>query len=175
MKHRIVNVGMWYNKNGKGRGDCGARRCGRSFVTALIGGLITLNHIRHMINKAIMTLGVAFAALGVLGFAPGVTTDGMLLGFFAVDATHNIIHILTGALAIFFARQSEENARMFAKAAGVVYAAIAVVGLFWSGDMLLGLVSVNLADDFLHVIAALVFLWLGFGAREEGVSSPPAV
>lgn len=122
-----------------------------------------------------MTLGVIFVAIGVLGFVPGVTTDGMLLGFFAVDATHNIIHILTGALAIVVARQSEENARMFAKAAGVVYAAIAVVGLFWSGDMLLGLVSVNLADDLLHVIAALAFLWIGFGAGKESMSDPSAV
>ena len=43
--------------------------------------------------------GVVFVLVGILGFVPGITSGGHLLGIFEVDTTHNIIHLISGILA----------------------------------------------------------------------------
>jgi Domain of unknown function (DUF4383) len=45
---------------------------------------------------------------------------------------------------------------------GVIYALVALIGLFTTGDMLLGFIRVNHADDWLHVVLAVVILAAGF-------------
>ena len=113
--------------------------------------------------------GAVLTLVGVLGFVPGITTDGMLLGIFEVDGLHNIIHLLTG-LAALAAAWGMYSTRMFFQAFGVVYAIVAVVGLL-QGDTVLGLITTNMADHVLHLLLAAVFLWVGFGMKEEGSMS----
>ncbi|QIN78411.1 DUF4383 domain-containing protein [Rubrobacter marinus] len=48
-----------------------------------------------------LVVGIAFVLLGLLGFVPGITTDeGLLFGFMGVDALHNAIHLVVGALGV---------------------------------------------------------------------------
>lgn len=121
-----------------------------------------------MAKKVVMTLGVVFVLVGLLGFV-----NDPVLGLFEVDLWHNLVHLLSGVLALVFAMKGEEGAKMFAKVFGVVYTLVAVLGLLLPGDMLLGLIEVNLADDLLHVLLALVFLYVGF-AKGKGAPSMPA-
>lgn len=118
-----------------------------------------------MIQKLAWVFAVVFILIGILGFVPGITTDGHLLGIFEVSLLHNIIHLATGIIAALVA-SSEENARLYFKVFGVVYALVAVIG-FVQGTSVLGLIGVNLADNILHVAIALVALWAGFGMRSE--------
>lgn len=128
--------------------------------------------------------GVIFLLLGVLGFIPGVTNDdGMLLGIFQVDAVHNIVFLITGILALWMGMAGEASAKSFFKIFGVIYALLAIMGFFQGdSDMLLGMFDNNMADTWLHVIAAVVFLWAGFAgggssmdsmASSGGSSMPP--
>jgi hypothetical protein len=111
--------------------------------------------------------GVGFIVIGVLGFVPSaVTPDGMLLGIFSVDTMHNIVHLLTGILAIAAIWGSGAYSRMYFQVFGVVYALVTVVGFF--DNTMLGLMMVNTADNLLHLVVALVALWLGFGIKEAG-------
>ncbi len=114
-----------------------------------------------MAQKVLTVFGVVLLLVGILGFIPGVVTDGKLLGIFTIDSTHNIIHILTGILALVFARMGAGQASVIAKVLGIVYAIVAIVGLV-QGDTVLELIGVNLADNILHVVLAVVFLYAGF-------------
>lgn len=118
-----------------------------------------------MLKKAALVLGVVLLAVGVLGFVPGITSNGKLLGIFEVNAVHNIIHVLSGIAAI-LGSKSEAYASLYFKVFGVVYALVTVVG-FISGTTVLGLFDVNLADNLLHVLIAGSALYLGFGVKPD--------
>jgi len=113
--------------------------------------------------------GVIFLLLGVLGFIPGVTTDDGLFGIFHVDMIHNIIHLLTGVLALWMGMSGESGAKGYFKLFGVIYAIVAILG-FFQGDSekVIGLFVNNAADTWLHVVVALVFLWAGFSGGSSG-------
>lgn len=121
--------------------------------------------------------GWVLLVIGVLGFVPGITSGGNLLGIFAVDGLHNIVHIVTGALAIWMARQGEDSAKMYFKIFGVIYAVITILG-FISGNYILGYISANMADNILHLVIAALALYLGFGGGKMmsglGSSSTPS-
>lgn len=121
-----------------------------------------------MVQKLAWVFGIVFLAVGVLGYVPGITSGGMLLGIFMVDGLHNIIHILSGIVAILAAWGSGSYARLYFKVFGVVYGLVTIVG-FLQGDTVLGLFMVNTADNLLHLVIAAVALWIGFGMKEEGM------
>lgn len=122
-----------------------------------------------MVKKSVLVLGVVLAVVGVLGFVPAAIMNGNLLGIFAVDTIHNIVHLLSGVLAILFAMRGESQAKLFAKVFGVVYALVAVLGFVAEG-LLMQIMAVNMADHVLHVILALAFLYVGFVAKGTGSS-----
>ena len=109
--------------------------------------------------------GVVLTLVGVLGFVPGITTDGMLLGIFMVDGLHSIIHIVSG-LAALAAAWGMYGPRLYFQVFGVVYGLVAVLG-FVGGDNVLGLIMVNMADNLLHVVIAAVALYAGFMMKES--------
>jgi len=119
-------------------------------------------------QKIAMVFGVVMLVVGLLGFVPGITTaDGHLLGIFEVDTLHNIVHILTGILALVFMKK---NAKMFFKVFGVVYLLVTIVGFVMGGNIL-GLFMVNMADNVLHLIIAALALFIGF-KKESGMAMP---
>ena len=116
-------------------------------------------------QKLARVFGYVFVAVGVLGFVPGVTTaDGQLLGIFQVDTMHNIVHLLTGVLALAAAMGTGAYVNLYFKVFGVVYALVTVLG-FLSGSVL-GMVT-NGADNVLHLVIAAIALYVGFGKKES--------
>lgn len=120
-----------------------------------------------MVKKLTMILGWVFVIVGVLGFVPGITNNEMLLGIFRVNALHNIIHLLSGAAAIYAASVGYKSARMYAQIFGIVYALVAILGFVYGDNSILGIVSSNMADTWLHVVLAVVILYLGFGTPAD--------
>ena len=121
-----------------------------------------------MIQKLAWVFAAVFIVVGVLGYVPGVTSNGMLLGIFTVDSTHNVIHLLSGILAALAAMGSGAYARLYFKVFGVVYALVTILGLTMGGSVL-GLIMVNMADNILHLVIAAVALWAGFGMKETSM------
>jgi hypothetical protein len=80
---------------------------------------------------------------------------------FAVNTNHNIVHILSGVVLL-AGVYSALGASLALKIVGLVYGAVAVLGLYVGPGMLLGLVHVNAADNYLHVVLAAVILAAGF-------------
>ena len=124
-----------------------------------------------MLKTIGLAFGVIFVLAGLAGYVPALTPDGKLLGVFAVNGAHNIVHILTGVIAIAIALASPGNMAMFFKIFGVVYALVAVLGFFAGEAPLLGIIAHNNADMWLHVAIAAVSLWLGFGMRNAVVAT----
>jgi hypothetical protein len=106
--------------------------------------------------------GILLLAAGAGGFVPQLTPDGLLLGIFAVDTMHNVVHVITGILAIAMGVAGVAQARMFFRLIGVVYAVIAVLGFVGGRDGHVMGMAMNMADHLLHVGIAILGLALGF-------------
>lgn len=102
-------------------------------------------------------LGIAFVVMGVLGFV-----SNPVLGLFDVDTVLGGIHMLSGILAIVAAISGESYARLYLIVFGFVYGVIAIIGFITPGTIL-GLFSVNEADNYLHTALAIIMLSAGFG------------
>jgi uncharacterized membrane protein HdeD (DUF308 family) len=114
--------------------------------------------------------GIALVGAGLLGFVPDnpiASSDPDAL--FRVNAIHNVVHLLTGALALAIAFGTRGEALANATIAfGVLYAAVAV--LLIVDPTLFGLFEdapANTADHVLHAALAVVSIALGFMARER--------
>lgn len=120
------------------------------------------------LQKLAKLFGIVFILIGVLGFIPGITSNGHLLGIFEVNTLHNVIHLLSGIVALGASMSSLKASRMYFQVFGAVYALVAIVG-FVQGSTVLGLIGVNLADNLLHVVIAAAALYLGFGMKQPSV------
>lgn len=129
-----------------------------------------------MLRNAAKLFGIVFVILGLGGFLPFLAPENsegvpVLLGILAVGVLHNIIHLASGVVAL-ISSKSEAYAKTYFQVFGVVYALVTVIG-FVQGDSILGLMTVNLADNLLHVAIAVSSLALGFGSY--GKTQPKAV
>ena len=114
-----------------------------------------------MVKNTLWVLGIVFILLGIWGFF----TD-MILGIFLVDTMHNLVHLIVGILALVFAGNVARGT-MYARILGVIYALITIIGFF--SDSILGLFMVNMADTWLHLVFALILLYVGFaGGKKMG-------
>jgi len=100
-------------------------------------------------------LGVFYVAIGILGFVPGVTANGLLI--FAVNALHNIVHVVLGAALIWASRSAMLG--MVNKTLAVVFAVL-VVGSFIAP--IVEQVPLNPPDTLLHLASFLVTAYVGF-------------
>ena len=108
-----------------------------------------------------------FLAIGILGFIPGVTEQGRLLGIFDVSPLHNVIHILSGLAALGLTMtMGDKGSKLYFQVFGIVYGLVTVVG-FIQGTTVLGLIGVNMADNLLHLFITAVALYAGFGMKPQ--------
>ncbi len=112
--------------------------------------------------------GVVFIIVGLLGFIPAVTPNGMLLGIFHVNTAHNLVHLLSGIVAIFCSKQSIAASRMYFLVFGTIYGLVALLGFTLKDPLLFGLIANNRADAWLHLAIAITSLGLGV----QGLSRP---
>jgi uncharacterized protein DUF4383 len=116
-------------------------------------------------------VGGTLVVVGIIGFFysasfgdPG-TVDSVF-GIFAVNAWHNIVHILTGALGLLVAGYA---ARQYALGLGVVYIAITLWGfIIGDNESILGFIPVNTEDNFLHLALGVLGVGAGLASPIEG-------
>ena len=129
-------------------------------------------------------LGVVFVLVGILGFlAPGLM--GMHL-----STTHNLVHIISGAIALYFGFAGTlSGARLFCIVFGVVYGLLGVAGFLFGGAgshtaagvppghhgggdssllaVLAGSLELASMDHIVHILLGLVFLIGGFLTKAD--------
>jgi hypothetical protein len=138
------------------------------------------------VQKAAVVVAVAFLAVGVLGFIPGVTTDydtmkfaghnsdALLLGLFQVSILHNIVHLLFGLAGLALARTAV-GARNYLIGGGIVYLVLWIYGLVIDQTSSANFVPLNTADNWLHLGlgAAMILLGAVLGGRLTRTSAGP--
>lgn len=119
-----------------------------------------------------LVFGIVFLLIGILGFVPGLTPNMELLGLFMVNGLHSVVHLLFGVLGI--AAAFTGTGRLYNRISGIVYLLIGILGFIPAlvpNNMLLGLVMINTADNFLHLVLGIVLAGVGFAV----VNRQPAV
>lgn len=113
----------------------------------------------------LLLTGVVLVVVGIVGFLPNplVGPDGLV----ATDNLHNIVHVLTGVLALGLVYGMAADIGMAAILFGALYAAVFVVTVI--SPTLFGLfsVAVNPIDHLIHIGVAVVSLALGYMARSR--------
>ncbi|MDQ3805698.1 MAG: DUF4383 domain-containing protein [Acidobacteriota bacterium] len=129
-------------------------------------------------------LGIVFILVGILGFlAPGLM--GMHLSL-----AHNLVHIISGALALYFGfAGSLSGARLFCIVFGVVYLLLGIAGFLAGGSgahgvagvpaghhgggdssllkVLPGSLELASMDHLVHILLGIIFLVGGFLTRAD--------
>jgi multisubunit Na+/H+ antiporter MnhG subunit len=111
-----------------------------------------------MVKAYAGVVGVLFLLLGVIGFFMEE-----LFGMIHFDLTHNIIHLVFGALGI-AAMRTDDNAVRFAKSIGVLYVALGLLGMV--SPNMFGLMHMENAENVIHLIIGVIGLYLGFTAAQ---------
>jgi hypothetical protein len=111
-------------------------------------------------------LGIVFLILGVLGFV-----NDPIFNTFEADTVHNIIHIATGLFALVMANGGYVGAITYGRIMTVIYGLVTVLGFLQPGGegMVMGLMEINMADNWLHVFFMALFIYLGFFPTEKEV------
>jgi hypothetical protein len=78
-----------------------------------------------MVRAVASVFGVSFLAVGLLGFVLN-PTGGELLGIFAVNVLHNLVHLLFGIFGI--AAVLVGRSRIYLQGVGVIYLLLTVLG-----------------------------------------------
>lgn len=108
--------------------------------------------------------GLVFLLLGVIGFI-----SPHLFGLFHLHGLHNAIHLVFGILGL-LAAGNAGYARRYAQALGIVFLAMAVIGVFTRS--ILGIMPAGLSDHVLHFIAGAVGTYFGFVLTSDEEARP---
>jgi hypothetical protein len=121
-----------------------------------------------MIKTAALLFGIVFLIIGILGFVPAATpSNGMLFGIFHVNSAQNIVYLASGIVSLLCGVAGAGPSQTFFKIFGIIYALVAILGFYYGDNARLGIISPNAADTWLHVVLAVVMLFLGFSASDS--------
>ncbi len=118
-----------------------------------------------MAKKLAMILGVIFILIGLAGFVPNPLVGGPG-ALFETNNMHNLVHLITGLIGVWVAAKSMSGTMMLLKIFGIVYLLVAILGFSMGGNVL-GMIM-SQADNWLHLVVALLFLWAGFWGNKSG-------
>jgi len=114
-----------------------------------------------MVQGFLRAFGVVFLLLGVAGFF--LPTTGSIHDLLHLSTPHNLIHLLSGIIFLAVSGNFQWS-KVVAIVFGIVYAIVAVLGLF-SKDIL-GLVAVTSTIEVVHFLFAVLALFIGLKATQ---------
>lgn len=112
-----------------------------------------------MLKNLSLLLGLILAIVGAWGF---FTND--VLGF-SVNTLHNLVHLVSGLWLLWAALKDEGQLPVAAKTLGVVYLVVAVLGLI-NLTFVTDLLTLNSADNWLHLVLGVIFVYFGFMSKK---------
>ena len=128
---------------------------------------------RAPVQTLAMVFGIAFLAVGILGFIPGITTQyselmflgpashAMFLGLFQVSMLLNIVQLVIGGTGWAMSR-SEMGARRFLLGAGALYIILSIYGLSVGVDSAANFLSLNMTDNWTMMVAGVLMIAAGW-------------
>jgi Domain of unknown function (DUF4383) len=128
-----------------------------------------------------LVFGVVLVLVAIVGFFTNSSFEtgddaprDALIGLFDVNGWHNVVHLLSGVVALAVAG-SPPSARLFAFGFGGVYVLITILGLA-AGDnsTLFGLIPINTEDNFLHLGIAAAGILAGAASPGDAPTALPS-
>ena len=98
------------------------------------------------------------------GGDPGAL-DGENFIIFEVNGWHNVVHVASGLFLLALMRR-HDTARLAALSFGAIYGVVTIIGLI-DGHDVLGLFSVNPADNILHVVLTVAAFAAGLAPLRD--------
>lgn len=114
-----------------------------------------------MTQKFTLGLGIVFIVVGLLGWLGGSHDHHFII--FGVNASHNLVHMLSGIAAVAAGLHSFKAARLFCLVFGVVYGLVTIGG-FLAIPAVVQMLNLNMADNFLHLAITVSCLGVGLKA-----------
>lgn len=113
-----------------------------------------------MAKHTALIFGTVFVLVALVGYIPNPVVGADAI--FATDSNHNLAHLLIGVVLVIVSTRGERASIAALNAVGLVYGLLALLGFLSVGTtghtMLLGLVHLNGADNWLHLALAVVLL-----------------
>ncbi len=140
------------------------------FRQALIVHRPSRGNIMSAARIVTLVFGAAYVLVGILGFlgdpivaegshANMPSASGDLLGIFPINAIHNVVHLVIGAVLL-YGSTAHDRAVTAARGVGIVYLLVGVLG-FVAPDTF-GLMPIGGADIGLHLVSAAILLGVTF-------------
>lgn len=104
-------------------------------------------------------LGILFVLVGAAGFFVNP------LLFLRLNTTQSIVYVITGLTGL-AASSNYSYARLFLIVAGLLYAAISVIGFVNGGDVI-GFFDANSSENFVHLIVAIAGVGIGLSSKAK--------
>ncbi len=115
-----------------------------------------------MAKKFSLFLGIVLLAVGVLGWRGGGHDHTLII--FGINMKHNLVHIISGAVALLAGLGGEKYAKTFCLVFGAVYGLVTIAG-FLHVAQVVQLLNLNTADNFLHLGISVVSLGVGVTSK----------
>lgn len=119
------------------------------------------------LNRIVAAIfGVVYLVAGIAGF---VTNTSPLFGLFPVNALHNVVHVVLGAILI-WGMMNTASAILANRWVGVLLIVLGVVGLV-AGTSLDNLVPLGGNDVYLHLASGIILAGVSLmGGRETATA-----
>jgi hypothetical protein len=117
---------------------------------------------RHPSQLLALAIGAIYTLVGILGFLVtgledfAAETDKTLLGF-ELNPLHNLVHLVIGLAGLALWRRLD-SARLYGWLLAAGYGATFVYGLLAVGNRDINFLSINDADNGLHLVSAIAGL-----------------
>ena len=130
---------------------------------------------RHPSQLLALAIGAVYTLVGLLGFFItgfdnfAAETDKTLLGF-EINPLHNLVHLAIGIVGLAMWRRLD-TARAYGWLLAAGYGLAFLYGLFAAGNSDINFLSINGADNGLHLVSALAGLAIAFWPAGRSVRS----
>jgi hypothetical protein len=133
---------------------------------------------RHPSQLLALAIGAVYTLVGLLGFLVtgfdnfAAETDKTLLGF-EINPLHNIVHLAIGLAGLALWRRLD-SARLYGWLLAAGYGLAFLYGLFAAGNSDINFLSLNGADNGLHLVSAIaglaIALWPAQRTTRHGLA-----
>lgn len=119
--------------------------------------------VRSPAQQFALVAGVIYLLIGILGFSTVTGADDKLFDVFGINLLHNIVHLAVGA-AFLIGSSTRPRAKKVNFVVGILYGIVALLG--FANILIVDLLDLNAADNFLHLASAVLSLYFGTAGAE---------
>lgn len=124
---------------------------------------------RCMGKTLALIFGIIFVLVGLLGFVPNPLVGAGAI--FDTNTAHDLVHLVLGIILLAVVFWAPARAALWLKIIGVLYLVVALMGFVMTSP-LLGIVAINDADNWLHVVLGVVLFLAGWWSHDEMMKAP---